>query len=106
MYMYVLGLEWILSFTPFTIMVGYPDNFMTCLLKNIQMFIQAALVFLQIMGKTEQDTYQLPFYCNFDFTCLVSAHAQTLNEYPDTKKQIRIFSSLIIIWIIGYPFQP
>ena len=58
------------------------------------MFIQAALVFLQIIphstrqktGNTEQVTYQPPFYCNFDFTCLVSAHAQTLNEYTDTKK--------------------
>ena len=32
----------------------------------------------------EQDTYQPPFYCNMNFTCLVSVHAQTLNEYPDT----------------------
>ena len=47
-------------------------------------------------GNTEQDSYQPPFYCNFDFRCLVSAHAQTLTEYPDTKKQIRMFSSRII----------
>ena len=63
------------------------------------MFIQARLMFLQIIlhstslkaGNTEQDTYQLPFYCNFDFTSLVSAHAQTINEYPDTKRQIWMF---------------
>ena len=53
------------------------------------------------VGKTERDTYQPPFYYNFDFTCLVSAHAQTLNEYPDTKKQIRMFSSWMIFWIIS-----
>ena len=57
-------------------------------------------------GKTEQDSYQLAFYCNFKFTCWVSAHALTLNEYPDTKKPIRMFSSRIIIRIIRYPFQP
>ena len=38
---------------------------------------------------------------------MTCAHAQTLNEYLHTKKQIRkqMFSSRIIIWIIGYPFQ-
>ena len=52
------------------------------------MFIQAALV-----GNTKQDTYQPPFYCNFNVTCLVSVNVQM-----DTKKQIWMVSS----WIINY----
>ena len=32
-------------------------------------------------GNTEQYSYQPPFYCNFDFTCLVSAHACTCSIY-------------------------
>ena len=24
-------------------------------------------------------------HCNYNLTCSISAHAQTLNEYPDTK---------------------
>ena len=54
------------------------------------MFIQA--VFLQIVlqstsQKTGNTEHQLPFYCNFDFTCMVSAHVQTLNEYLDKEIQ-------------------
>ena len=53
---------------------------------------QAELVYLQNVllskakkaGNTEQDSCQLPFYCNFNFMCLVSVHAQTLYKYPDT----------------------
>ena len=40
-------------------------------------------------GKTEQDTYQPPFYCNLDLPCLVSVHAQTLNEYPDKDPDVQ-----------------
>ena len=43
---------------------------------------------------TKQDTYPLPLHSNFDFMCLVSAHAQTLNEY--SKKHIWMFSSQIL----------
>ena len=75
--------------------------------------MQAALVYLQIVllsksqnaGNMKQDSYQRPFYCNFDFTCLVSTHVQTLNECPDTKKWIWMFSSWIIIRIVRYLFQ-
>ena len=57
------------------------------------MFIQAALVFLcfalykpKKAGKTEQDTYQPPFYCNFDFTCLVSKRVPGYKETdPDVQ---------------------
>ena len=41
-------------------------------------------------GNTEQQSSPQPFNCNYNFTCSISAHAQTLNEYPDAKKYIRI----------------
>ena len=34
----------------------------------------------------EQDSYQPPFYYNFDFTCLVSMHVQTLKRVPGYKE--------------------
>ena len=57
------------------------------------MCIQASLVLtdhfiVKKASNTKQDTYQLPFYCDFNFTCLVSAHEQTLNEYPDTNTSV------------------
>ena len=115
------GSCFLLTGYPFTVTVGYLDNcfnkFTTfcskissitspfavmnckrCLYKQHWCFYR---LFCTIQAykpsSMVQDTYQLPFYCNFDFTCLVSAHAQTLNKYLDTKKQIQIsvFDKLI-----------
>ena len=58
---------------------------------KVDVFTDHSALYKPKAGNTEQDTYQLPFYCNFDFTSLVSAHAQTINEYPDTKRQIWMF---------------
>ena len=50
----------------------------------------------------EQETSLRPFYCNYNFTCSISAHAQTLNEYPDAKNTFeyqnneRIFIAALI----------
>ena len=47
---------------------------------------------------TEQDTYKLPFSCNLDFMCLVSAHTLTnIKQVPKFKEPDPVFSSLIII---------
>ena len=71
-------------------------NYNRCLYKQHWCFYRSFCTLKEAKkaGNMEQNTYQPP--------CLVSAHAQTLNEYPDTKKQIQMFSSQIIIRIIGY----
>ena len=69
-------------------------NYNRCLYKQHWCFYRSFCTLKA--GNMEQNTYQSPFYGNFDFTCLVSAHAQTLNEYLDTKKHIRRFSSQIL----------
>ena len=63
------------------------------------MFIQAALVLVQIVISQKSwlkgarhlhvrvHMYQPPFYCNFNFTCLVSAHVN-IKRIPGYKETV------------------
>ena len=57
-------------------------------------------------GNTNQETSLRPFYCNYNFTCSISVHTQTLNKYPDAENTFEYQNNERISRQTEYSFQP